>query len=105
MSNAVKFTAEGHVCLAAGRAPGGRLRFEVRDTGQGIGPESLPGLFDPYSHSTASTDGMVKGTGLGLALSDRLVSALGGTLAVDSLPGRGTSFCFTIAPQDNRDTP
>jgi signal transduction histidine kinase len=105
MSNAVKFTAEGHVCLAAGRAPGGRLRFEVRDTGQGIGPESMPGLFDPYSHSTASTDGMVKGTGLGLALSDRLVSALGGTLAVDSLPGRGTSFCFTIAPQDNRDTP
>ena len=105
MSNAVKFTAEGHVCLAAARAPGGRLRFEVRDTGQGIAPEFLPGLFDPYSRSTASTDGVVKGTGLGLALSDRLVSALGGTLAVDSLPGRGTSFFFTLTQQDNRDKP
>ena len=105
MSNAVKFTAEGHVCLAAARAPGGRLRFEVRDTGQGIAPEFLPGLFDPYGHSTASTDGVVKGTGLGLALSDRLVSALGGTLAVDSLPGRGTSSFFTLAQQANRDKP
>jgi len=100
MSNAVKFTAGGAVGLAAAPAPAGGLRFEVRDSGAGIAPERLANLFEPYSHSTRSTDGAVKGTGLGLALSGRLVGALGGRLDVDSRPGRGTIFNFTLPEQD-----
>lgn len=99
MSNAVKFTAGGAVGLAAAVAPGGGLRFEVRDSGAGIAPERLAHLFEPYGHSTSSTDGAVKGTGLGLALSGRLVGALGGRLEVDSRPGRGTTVSFTLPEQ------
>jgi hypothetical protein len=102
MSNAVKFTAQGSVRLAVTRAPSGALRFEVTDTGTGIPPERLAHLFDPYGESASSTDGVVKGTGLGLALSDRLVSALGGKLEVDSLPGCGSTFSFTLT-QHNSD--
>jgi signal transduction histidine kinase len=101
MSNAVKFTAQGSVRLAVMRAPSGSLRFEVTDTGTGIPPERLVHLFNPYGESAASTDGVVKGTGLGLALSDRLVSALGGKLEVDSLPGCGSTFSFTLTQQNS----
>jgi hypothetical protein len=96
MSNAIKFTASGSVCLAAKLVQDGGLRFEVRDTGTGIPAEKLPHLFDAYGHATVSTDGAVKGTGLGLALSVGLVKALGGSLAVTSEPGQGTTFSFAL---------
>ena len=98
--NAVKFTDAGEVVLratAAGR-DNGRLEvgFEVRDTGIGVAPEAQEALFDAFSQADASTTRRFGGTGLGLAISQRLVGLMGGRIAVDSQPGAGSTFSFTI---------
>ncbi len=100
LSNAVKFTAAGEVVLRVEPAehdgqPG--LRFAVSDTGIGIPADRLSHLFEPFSQVDASTTRVFGGTGLGLAISRRLVGAMGGTLAVDSVVGRGSTFHFSIA--------
>jgi two-component system sensor histidine kinase/response regulator len=100
VGNAVKFTPQGEVVLSIsaesvtdGEA---RLRFEVRDTGIGIGPESQSRLFQPFSQADSSTSRKYGGTGLGLAISMQLVEAMGGKIAVESELGKGTAFRFTI---------
>ena len=93
--NAVKFTRGGAVAVSAGR-DGDRLRFVVRDTGVGIAPEALARLFQPFVQADASTTRRFGGTGLGLAICRRLVDAMGGEIGVESAPGRGSTFWFTV---------
>ena len=98
LSNAVKFTHEGGVTVrVAGGA--GRLRFEVQDTGIGVAPDKLAGLFDPFTQADASTTREYGGTGLGLTISRRLVEAMGGAVEVESAPGHGSTFAFTIVAE------
>jgi len=92
LSNAVKFTEQGEVELHVLRGEGNLVRFEVRDTGIGIGMESRTRLFDRYEQ----VGGTAGGTGIGLALASELVDLLGGSLGVTSEPGTGTTFAFAI---------
>ena len=96
VSNAVKFTEEGDVVVLVAHR-GDQLRFTVRDSGIGIPEASRARLFQPFSQVDASTTRRFGGTGLGLAISNRLVELLGGAIEVDSEPGRGSEFSFTIA--------
>ncbi|TMB12721.1 MAG: response regulator [Deltaproteobacteria bacterium] len=97
VGNAIKFTEVGEVRLRVGLAAEG-LRFEVSDTGVGIAPEAQGRLFQPFTQVDASPTRRFGGTGLGLMISKRLVEMLGGTIAVESTPGRGSTFRVTIDP-------
>ncbi|MGD9831400.1 MAG: response regulator [Piscinibacter sp.] len=99
-NNAVKFTERGEVVVAIEmierRDDSVLLRFEVRDTGIGISAEQQQRLFQPFSQADASTSRRYGGTGLGLAISRQLVHLMGGELAVDSQPGQGSRFHFSV---------
>jgi signal transduction histidine kinase/CheY-like chemotaxis protein len=96
--NAVKFTEAGGVAVTAG--PGAapdEISFAVRDTGIGIAPEAQARVFEEFEQAD---DGMTRkfgGTGLGLAISRRIVERMGGSLSLESAPGEGSTFRFTIA--------
>jgi signal transduction histidine kinase/CheY-like chemotaxis protein/HPt (histidine-containing phosphotransfer) domain-containing protein len=102
INNAVKFTASGEVAVHVRRllADDGRgncvLEFRVADSGIGIPPERLPSLFDAFTQVDASTTRKYGGTGLGLAICKRLVELMGGELGVESFPGKGSTFWFTM---------
>ena len=90
MRNAIEATPEGgRVSLAARREDGGHA-IEVRDTGRGIEPDHLPRIFDLYF--TTKPDG----TGVGLAVTQQIVTAHGGTIEVDSRPGAGTTMTVRL---------
>jgi CheY-like chemotaxis protein len=91
--NAIRFTATGHVTLTAAPAGAGRVRFTVEDTGSGIDPARLPRLFQPFD---STGQGAAQGTGLGLALSQRMTELLGGQIEVGSTPGHGSRFWFDL---------
>jgi PAS domain S-box-containing protein len=97
VGNAVKFTAAGRVRLAVeGRCGADGLRWElgfsVSDTGQGIAPEALGRLFQPFTQADASTTRRFGGTGLGLSITKGLAELLGGSVEVTSTVGRGSRF-------------
>ena len=100
MSNAIKFTERGHVLLRVQRTVIGEgtaaLRFEVEDTGIGIAPEARERIFNAFEQADSSTTRRFGGTGLGLALSRKLVQRMGGELTVASTPGEGSRFAFTL---------
>jgi PAS domain S-box-containing protein len=100
LSNAIKFTAEGgRVALrVVGEETGERFRIEVEDTGIGIKPEDEHRLFIEFQQLDASTAKKFSGSGLGLALTKRLVEAQGGTVGVRSVVGEGSTF-FATLPQ------
>ena len=97
IGNAVKFTPDGgHIDVEARVDPRGHVRFSVTDTGPGIDAEMLPHLFEPFAQArdTASL-----GTGLGLSITRGIVEAHGGDISVQSEPGTGTTFTFTLPLQ------
>ena len=99
LSNAIKFTESGSVTVRIGLLPGsgGQLLFEVVDTGIGIPEDRLHLLFQVFSQIDSSTTRKFGGTGLGLAISRRLIEAMpGGQIGVDSTPGVGSRFWFTV---------
>ncbi len=105
LSNAVKFTDEGEVTVRAQLCPDGPplaegapcvLRFSVRDTGIGLTAEQQAKLFTAFTQADASTTRKYGGTGLGLAISKRLAELMGGTMGVESAPGEGSTFHFSI---------
>lgn len=93
VSNAIKFTAEGKVEIMARVLPNdSALEVEVTDTGIGISREQQEKLFQPFMQANSATTRGQEGTGLGLAITKQLVSMLGGEIAFESVPNRGSTF-------------
>jgi PAS domain S-box-containing protein len=97
LDNAIRFSPQGgQVCVRA-RAQGSReFRVDVADQGAGIAPDDLPRLFTPFRQLSEGLARSQQGAGLGLALTRRLVEAQGGSVSVDSTPGVGSVFSFTL---------
>jgi PAS domain S-box-containing protein len=104
VSNAVKFTADGEVVVRAETAAD-RLRIAVQDTGIGIPAEQQARLWDAFTQADASTTRRFGGTGLGLTICRQLAAAMGGTIAVTSEPGRGSTFTVDLPLVPGRPRP
>jgi two-component system sensor histidine kinase/response regulator len=100
IGNAIKFTLEGEVVLQVKEIssdPGKiKLYFSVKDTGIGIPADSQMRLFEAFSQVDASTTRQFGGTGLGLVICKQLVQLMGGEIGVESQPGQGSNFWFTV---------
>ncbi len=100
VGNALKFTEQGEVIVSVDSRTleGGRheLQVMIKDTGIGIPPERQDRLFKVFSQVDASTNRKFGGTGLGLAITKRFVELMGGRVSVESTPGRGSEFRFTV---------
>jgi signal transduction histidine kinase len=95
LSNAFKFTQEGEITVAL-RAVGAEAELSVRDTGVGIPEEELPRLFERFYQIKGTQGRALEGTGIGLALVHELVKLHGGSMRVDSTPGRGSTFVVSV---------
>jgi signal transduction histidine kinase len=96
LSNAVKFTPDGgRVSVSAGRE-NGSATVTVRDTGIGIAPEDQERIFEEFSQVGRDPERSREGTGLGLTLAKRFVELHGGSIKVESAPGHGSAFTFTL---------
>jgi PAS domain S-box-containing protein len=98
LSNAVKFTERGSVTLAC-RVGGGRVTFDVMDTGIGIPADQLERIYEPFQQVERPNTRRTGGTGLGLTVSRRYARLLRGELQVRSQPGRGSTFSFVLPVQ------
>jgi signal transduction histidine kinase/pSer/pThr/pTyr-binding forkhead associated (FHA) protein len=102
LSNAIKFSREGDSVVISARLQGSNepeaaaIEFAVQDTGQGIAPEDLPRLFGRFEQGKTRATRNERGTGLGLAIAKKLVELHGGRITVQSAPGKGSRFAFTI---------
>ncbi|MDE2229174.1 MAG: response regulator [Alphaproteobacteria bacterium] len=109
VANAIKFTPRGRIALTAsfldreeGRV---RLRLAVKDEGVGIPPESMDRIFEVFTQADETVARRFGGTGLGLAISKQLVELMGGTIAVTSEPGKGSTFTVTLALEPDASAP
>lgn len=100
IGNALKFTQAGSIDIelqvTERQAEHCRIRFAVRDTGIGIPPELHARIFDNFSQADGSSTRAFGGTGLGLSISSRLVRLMGGEIGLESSPGQGSTFHFTL---------
>jgi PAS domain S-box-containing protein len=96
LSNAVKFTPEGGLIRVTARANGRKATISVSDTGIGIPKSEHESIFDKFYQVSATTKGVREGTGLGLAITKHLVEEHGGQMLLQSEPGKGSVFTFTI---------
>jgi len=103
LSNAVKFTSRGKIEVRAELVEAAiaeiELRFTVSDSGLGMTPEQQAKLFQPFTQAHKSTTRHFGGTGLGLAICKRLVELMNGSIGVNSSPGTGSEFSFTVKVQ------
>jgi|GEM_PF-849642 len=99
VANALKFTESGRVTVRASvdqeTDEAVRVRFEVQDTGIGIAADALPRLFNAFEQANSATTRRYGGSGLGLALTQRLARLMGGDAGATSVPGQGSTFWFT----------
>lgn len=107
LANAAKFTADGKIALRV-FTQAADVKFEIRDTGIGLSPGQIDGLFKPLLQADEGTTRQFGGSGLGLAISRRLCRLMGGDISVTSTPGAGA--CFTVMlplvwPQDRPSSP
>jgi two-component system phosphate regulon sensor histidine kinase PhoR len=106
LDNALKYTPEGGTIkvtadlIAAGQGGTELVKLTVQDTGVGIPKEELPRLFERFYRVDKARSRELGGTGLGLAIVKHLVRAQGGDVFVDSEPGKGSAFSFTLPVQD-----
>ncbi len=109
IDNAVKFTAQGavsvHLTLDKETQSDVCVRFEVRDTGIGIAQKDQDRVFDTFQQADGSLTRSYGGTGLGLAIARRLVRSMGGKLGVNSQPGVGSTFWFTVCLAKQQSSP
>ena len=104
LANAIKFTERGHVRIRARFDPAAEMaRLDVEDTGIGIAPEKRAGLFRAFEQADSSITRRFGGTGLGLAITKRIAILLGGDCTVESEPGRGSTFRFTLSARPTPD--
>ena len=100
VGNAVKFTHQGEITIRAARqrdrASPSALVFSIADTGIGIPEDKQDLIFESFTQADSSVARRYRGTGLGLSISRELVSVMGGRIWVESLPGKGSTFFFTI---------
>jgi signal transduction histidine kinase len=95
LSNAIKFTEHGGIRISC-ILQGNEVKISVTDTGIGMKKEDMDKLFRPFTQIETGLTRQYEGTGLGLSISKRLVSLMGGTIGVESEPGRGSTFWFTV---------
>jgi signal transduction histidine kinase len=100
MSNACKFTTDGEIGLACGRAANESgpdiMTFEVTDSGIGMTREQMDRLFEAFSQADSSTQSKYGGTGLGLAITRHFCQLMGGDVQVSSKPGQGSTFTIKL---------
>lgn len=101
LSNSIKFTPKGgsvtlEVRQLMARGKNVRLEFRIRDTGIGMSRETLERLYRPFEQASASTAAKFGGTGLGMAITQNLITLLGGTIRVESEEGKGTTFTVEL---------
>ena len=103
LSNAVKFTDEGDVSVSVSSEPSkatnSQILFTVKDTGIGIPKDKMDRIFEPFTQLERVISRKRDGVGLGLAISKKLVEIMGGEIWVESVPGQGTTFYFTISAE------
>ena len=100
LSNAVKFTDRGRIDVRS-EVDDGTIRIEVCDTGCGIAPALRDAIFEPFTQGDGSLTRAADGAGLGLSISRQLARGMGGDIAVDSVPGKGSTFTVVL-PRDRR---
>lgn len=96
LSNAVKFTPAGGTVSISSEVHDPAIEFSVEDSGIGIPAEEQRAIFDEFHQASTTTKGVKEGTGLGLAITRRLVEKHGGTIRVESQPGKGSRFTFAL---------